>query len=76
MQKLADRGLQNISSQLTDPSAPPGIIEEWKIGGAVGSVIYTFTRQLQWNLDLVTDLVTQKSVTKSWVVTKSMYFMY
>ena len=31
---------------------------------------------IQWNLDLVTDLVTQKSVTKSWVVTKSMYFMY
>ena len=31
---------------------------------------------VQWNLDLVTDLVTQKSVTKSWVVTKSMYFMY
>ena len=32
--------------------------------------------KIQWNLDLVTDLVTQKSVTKSWVVTKSMYFMY
>ena len=32
--------------------------------------------ELQWNLDLVTDFVTQKSVTKSWVVTKSMSFMY
>ena len=42
MQKLADRGPQNMSSQLTDPSAPPGIIEEWKIGGAVGSVNYVF----------------------------------
>ena len=42
MQKLANRGLHNISSQLTDPSAPPAIIEEWKIGGAVGSVNYVF----------------------------------
>ena len=42
MQKLANRGLQNTSSQLTDPSALPGIIEEWKIGGAVGSVNYIF----------------------------------
>ena len=33
-------------------------------------------QSVQWNLDLVTDLVIQKSVTKSWVVTKSMYFMY
>ena len=33
-------------------------------------------RYVQWNLDLVTDLVIQKSVTKSWVVTKSMYFKY
>ena len=32
--------------------------------------------KVQWNLDLVTDLVPKKSVTKSWVVTKSMYFMY
>ena len=31
---------------------------------------------VQWNLDLVTDLVTQKSVTKSQVVTKSMYLMH
>ena len=46
MQKLADRGLQNISPQLTDPSAPPGIIEKWKIGGAVGSVNCIFTGQL------------------------------
>ena len=46
MQKLADRGLPNISSQLTDPSAPLGIIKEWKIGGAVGSVNYIFTQQL------------------------------
>ena len=46
MQKLANRGLQNISSQLTDPSAPPGIIEKWKIGGAVGSVNYIFAQQL------------------------------
>ena len=32
--------------------------------------------EVQWNLDLVTDLVTQKIVTKLWVVTISMYFMY
>ena len=38
MQKLADRGLQNMKSQLIDLSAPPGFIEEWKIGGAVRSV--------------------------------------
>ena len=43
---LLQRGLQNISFQLTDPSAPPGIIEEWKIGGAVGSVNYIFTQHL------------------------------
>ena len=46
MQNLANRGLQNISSQLTDPSAPPGLIEEWKIGGAVGSVNYIFAQHL------------------------------
>ena len=42
MQNLANRGLQNISSQLTDPLTPPGIKGEWKIGGAVGSVNYIF----------------------------------
>ena len=46
MQKLADRGQQNIGSQLTDPSAPPGIIEEWQIGGAVRSVNFIFTQHL------------------------------
>ena len=38
--------------------------------------LISLQRILQWNLDLVTDLVTQKSVTKLRVVTKSMYFMY
>ena len=46
MQKLAYRWQQNMTSQLTDPSAPPEIIEEWKIGGTVGSVNYIFTQQL------------------------------
>ena len=42
----------------------------------VNKQLSTVQNTVQWNLDLVTDLVTQKSVTKSWVVTKSMYFMY
>ena len=31
-----------MSSLLTDPSTPPGIIGEWKIDGTVGSVNYVF----------------------------------
>ena len=43
-----------------------------------GPILPCFSHQIcvQWNLDLVTDLVTPKSVLKSWVVPKSMYFVY
>ena len=46
------------------------------LSSMIQGVKFKEQNKVQWNLDLVTDLVTQKSVTKLRVVTKSMYFMY